>query len=101
MHRSFFLAVALFIAPASLLAGEDLAPLPSPLSNNAVTAVKVKGTPLVYSFMGLGQERTSSSVSNVGYALNLKYNKWTTIRSAPGSGRLGTVAESAREQVFL
>jgi N-acetylneuraminic acid mutarotase len=51
--------------------------------------------------MGLGPERTSGSVSNVGYALNLKYNKWTTIRSAPGSGRLGTVAESAREQVFL
>jgi N-acetylneuraminic acid mutarotase len=100
MHRSFFLALALLIATAGVLA-EDLAPLPSPLSNNAVTAVKVKGTTLVYSFMGLGPERTSGSVSNVGYALNLKYNKWTTIRSAPGSGRLGTVAESAREQVFL
>jgi len=83
------------------LAAEDLAPLPSPLTNNAVTDVRINGQVLVYSFMGLGPERKWNSVSNAAYALNLKYNKWTTIRSSPGSGRLGATAASAQQQIFL
>jgi N-acetylneuraminic acid mutarotase len=101
MKTSLVLALALLANSAAILTAEDLAPLPSPMSNNAVTAVKVGGTTLVYSFMGLGSERSWNSVSNAAYALNLKYNKWTTIRSAPGSGRLGASAASARQQIFL
>lgn len=94
------LAVLLVALAAALLA-EDLPPLPAPVSNNAVTAVRVSGTTLVYSFMGLGPEMKWNSISNASYALNLKYNKWTTVRPAPGSARLGAVAASAQEQVFL
>jgi N-acetylneuraminic acid mutarotase len=84
-----------------MLLAEDLAPMPSPLSNNAVTDVRINGQILVYSFMGLGPERKWNSVTNTAYALNLKYNKWTIIRSSPGSGRLGAVAASAQQQIFL
>src|SRR5881275_1363511 len=41
IKRSLFLALSLLANSAAILAAEDLAPLPSPMSNNAVTAVKV------------------------------------------------------------
>ena len=94
------LSVSLAVSAAHL-AAEDLPPLPAPVSNNAVTSAKVSGTTLVYSFMGLGPEMKWNSVSNASYAFNLKYQKWTTVRAAPGSGRLGAAAASAQEQVFL
>src|SRR6266568_3733099 len=56
---------------------------------------------LVHSLMGLGQQKNWSSVTNAAYALNVKYDKWTVIRPAPGSGRLGTVAVGAADQIFL
>src|SRR5258708_30640188 len=80
---------------------ESYQPLPGPAYNNAVTAVKINGQLLVYSLMGLGSQKSWNSVTNTAYALNVKYDKWTAIRPAPGSGRLGTVAVSATEQVFL
>jgi N-acetylneuraminic acid mutarotase len=101
MKKSFLLAPAVLVLLAATPPVQELAPLPSPVSNNAVTAVRINGQILVYSFMGLGPERAWNSVSNAAYALNLKYDKWTTIRSAPGSGRLGAVAASAQDQVFL
>lgn len=101
MRTWFRLFVAFLLLATATLAAEDLAPLPSPLTNNAVTDVRIKGQILIYSFMGLGAEKKWNSVSNAGYALNLRYNKWTSIRSSPGSGRLGAVAASAQEQIFL
>ena len=82
-------------------AEEQYQPLPAPVTNNAVAAVRINGQLLVYSFMGMGPGKTWNAVSNAAYALNVKYDKWTAVRSAPGSGRLGTVAAGAAEQVFL
>jgi N-acetylneuraminic acid mutarotase len=101
MKKLFLLALAPVLVVAAAPSVQELAPVPSPVSNNAVTAVNINRQILIYSFMGLGPERTWNSVSNAAYALNLKYNKWTTIRSGPGSGRLGAVAASAQDQVFL
>ena len=82
-------------------AEEQYQPLPVPLTNNAVAAVRINGQLLVYSLMGLGSQKNWKSVTNSAYALNVKYDKWTAVRSAPGSGRLGTIAAGAAEQVFL
>lgn len=97
------LALALTLSPmlAGSVSAADLPPAPAPISDNAVTSIVVGGTTLVYSFMGLSPEMKWNSVTNASYALNLKYNKWTTVRSAPGPGRLGAVAASAQQQVFL
>jgi N-acetylneuraminic acid mutarotase len=86
---------------ATLATAQDLEPLPVPLTNNAVTAVKVQGQTLVYSFMGLGASKSWDAVKNSAYALNLKYGRWTTIRSIQGSGRLGAAAVSVGEEVFV
>jgi N-acetylneuraminic acid mutarotase len=101
MKKLLLLALALLLLVAAAPSVQELAPVPAPVSNSAVTAVTINRQILVYSFMGLGPERTWNSVTNAAYALNLKYNKWTTIRSAPGSGRLGAVAASAQDQVFV
>jgi N-acetylneuraminic acid mutarotase len=101
MKKLFLLAPMFLLLLAAAPAVQELAPVPSAVSDNAVTAVNINRQILIYSFMGLGPDRTWNSVSNSAYAFNLKYNKWTTIRSGPGSGRLGAVAASAQDQVFL
>jgi N-acetylneuraminic acid mutarotase len=96
--------VVIAIAAAGITppnSSEPVQPLPAPVTNNAVAVVKVSGEELVYSLMGLGPEKDWKAVTNASYALNVKYNKWTTVRSVPGSGRLGAVAVNAREQILL
>jgi N-acetylneuraminic acid mutarotase len=95
-----FCAVVVIAACVSS-SSEELQPLPTPVTNNAVTSVHVEGQDLIYSLMGLGPDKAWSSVTNAANAFNVKYNKWTTIRSVPGSGRLGASAASARLQVFV
>ena len=101
MTKTFLVAAIFLLASIVTLEAKDFAPLPAPVSNNAVTDVRINGQIIIYSFMGLGPEMQWNSVTNAAYALNLKYNKWTTIRSAPGSGRLGAVAASVQQQIFL
>jgi N-acetylneuraminic acid mutarotase len=94
--------IAVSVASVGIaLAQENLEPLPVPVTNNAVVGIKVQGQTLVYSFMGLGASKKPDVVKNSAYALNLKYNKWTTVRSVQGSGRLGAVAVAAGEEVFV
>src|SRR5579863_2664051 len=100
MKKTFLIATLLLTAFAAV-AEEQFQPLPVAITNNAVAVVKINGQVLLYSLMGLGPQKNWSSVTNAAYALNLKYDTWTAVRPAPGSGRLGTVAVSAQEQVFL
>jgi len=75
-------------------------PLPVPLTNNAVTAIK-NGIE-VYSVMGIGKKRTWDDISNKMYILPLKSPKWREVRPVPGvAGRLGASIIGARGQVFV
>jgi hypothetical protein len=76
--------------------------LPVPVSNSAITSVKVSGQVLLFSFMGMGVKNTWDAVTNSTYALNTSYGKWSEIRQGPGSvGRVGAAAAGLREQAFL
>jgi N-acetylneuraminic acid mutarotase len=99
--KTILLMAALLLAVTAAGAEEQYQPLPVPLTNNAVAAVRINGQLLVYSLMGLGAKKGWSSVSNAAYGLNVRYDKWTPIRPAPGAGRLGTAAVGAAEQIFL
>jgi N-acetylneuraminic acid mutarotase len=94
-------ALGAMLAFSARLHAEDIQPLPAPVTNNAVTSVHVQGQDLVYSLMGLGADKAWDSITNTVNALNVKYNKWTAVRSVPGPGRLGASAVSARDQVFV
>lgn len=102
VRRSLLIALtSAGLAFTSQLRAEDIAPLPAPITNNAVASVHVEGQDLVYSLMGLGADKAWDSITNSVNALNVKYNKWTAVRAVPGSGRLGASAVSARDQIFV
>jgi N-acetylneuraminic acid mutarotase len=101
MTKIGFLIVAIAAALGSATAQDELQPLPAPVTNNAVVAVKVNGQTLVYSFMGLGASKSWDAVKNAAYAFNTRYNKWTTIRSVQGSGRLAAFAVAVTDEVFV
>jgi N-acetylneuraminic acid mutarotase len=100
MKTTLLISILLLLAVAAV-AEDQYQPLPVPVTNNAVAAVRIDGQLLVYSLMGIGPQKNWNSVTNAAYALNVKYDKWTAIRPAPGSGRLGTVAVGAADQIFL
>jgi len=101
MKKILLAILTLSIATLAAESIEELAPLPVPMTNNAVAGIRVNGQELLYSLMGLTSQKTVNSISNSAYALNLKYNKWTVIKPVPGSGRLGAVAVGTRQQIFL
>src|ERR1700682_2851623 len=101
MKKALLYVLYSIVAATSVLAADELQPLPVPLSNNAVAGIRVNGQFLLYSFMGIGPQKDWKSVTNASYALNMKYDTWTTVKPVPGSGRLGAVAVGLKEQVFV
>jgi hypothetical protein len=82
--------------------GPSIPPLPSPISNNAVAAVRVKKQTLLFSFMGMGAKKTWDSITNAAYVFDREAGKWEAIRPVPGpAGRVGASAIGAREQAFV
>lgn len=78
------------------------APLPVPLSNNAVANAKVGKHESLFSFMGIGAKKTWDDITNAAYSLNLSTGKWTELHPVPGpAGRIGASAIAAREQILL
>jgi N-acetylneuraminic acid mutarotase len=77
-------------------------PLPIPVSDNAVTSVKSRGSLLLFSLMGIGPKKTWDAVSNAAYSLDPETGKWAEIHAVPGTaGRLAATAVGTREHVFL
>lgn len=103
MKRLF--ALFSIVAFCSLLLAESepkFDPLPAPISNSAIASVKVSGHVLVFSFMGMGANKTWDATTNSAYALNTSYGKWSEVRQVPGAvGRVGAAAAGLREQAFL
>ena len=98
---AFFLLL-LLSAGLSAAADSGVDPLPDPISNNAVAMLKVRGKLLLFSFMGIGQKKTSDAITNTAFFLDAKEGKWTAIRSVPGiAGRIGAVAAGVQDDLFL
>lgn len=84
-------------------AGErKLAPLPIPVTGNAVAAMKIGKTTSLFSFMGIGQKGTWDAVTNQAFSLDLNTGQWTELKPVPGpAGRVDASAVAAREAVYL
>jgi hypothetical protein len=90
------------LQPAVPAALAQVAPLPAPVSNNAVAVVKSGKHESIYSFMGIGAKRTWDSITNAAYAMDTSTGKWTELRPVPGpAGRIGASAIGARGQILL
>jgi N-acetylneuraminic acid mutarotase len=102
MKRVSVLLLLIGASTLLLAAPTKFEPLPTPVSNNAVASLKMKGRLLLFSFMGIGAKKTWNSINTDGYAMDTDINDWLETRSVPGpAGRIAAVAAGVREQVVL
>src|SRR5690348_16626746 len=103
MKRLPIAAVLIVVATLLLSAATAKIPaLPAPVSNNAVASLKVKGDMVLFSFMGIGANKTWDAITNSAYSLDLESGKWLQIRAVPGTvGRIAATAVGLRERVML
>lgn len=66
---------------------EELAPMPEKTSNNAVVEGDVSGEKYVYSFGGIGETKSSSTIHNRSYRMKVSNNVWEQIPDLPGTPR--------------
>ena len=62
----------MLLAIASIAASRKWTALPLPLSNNAVAAAKVNKKLVVFSFMGVGAQKTWDAISNKALGLDTR-----------------------------
>lgn len=103
MQRSRLLTGSvLFLVLLALRGWPQIAPLPVPLSNNAVAGGKVGKHEVLFSFMGIGPKKTWDAITNAAYSLDLATGKWIELHPVPGpAGRIGASAAAVRQQIFL
>jgi hypothetical protein len=88
MHRALLIVFCCIVAWQLPAEEVKLEPLPAPISNNAVASLKTDRTYL-FSFMGIGTNKTWNEIQNSAYQLDMNSGKWIEIRPVPGpAGRL-------------
>ena len=78
----------------------EVAPLPAPVSNNAVAAVSAGGRDLVLSVLGVDTTRHYSGIHDRAFLYDLTTNRWEEVQG-PGIGRLAGTAEAVRGRIYL
>ena len=102
MMRFIALLVPLIFALATQAAEPKWAPLPIPLSNNAVALARVNKRLVLFSFMGIGAQKNWTDISNRAFSLDPQDEKWNEIRPVPGpAGRLGSSAVTVKDVIYL
>ena len=103
MSRYILRLLVLALGIVLFAAGEsDVEPLPNPVSNNAVAALKVHGELTIFSFMGLGTKKAWDSVTTDSYSIHATSGKVESIHSVPGTaGRIAAMAVGAAGRVFV
>jgi hypothetical protein len=82
--------------PVRLSQDAGAAPLPAPVSNNAVASVKAGRREYVVSFNGLGEGKTHDDTLASTYVYDSRSKSWSEADPVPGNaGRLASVAAAA------
>jgi len=101
--------ICLFISvPANSFIENELALLPEPVANNAVTHLIIKNKQYLLSFSGLGKNKTYQDVHNKAFIYDVNMNKWKPIAPVPIekpvkglTGRLASVATSIKNKAYI
>lgn len=81
---------------------ENMAGLPMPVSNNAVTTVDVEDRQFAVSFAGLGSGRSHSDTLSITLILDSESGRWREATPLPGGvGRLASAAASIGELAYV
>ncbi len=77
-------------------------PLPAPVTNNAVAAVKTDAGVAVFSFLGLDSTRVWSGVTNAAYRWDVGSTEgWRPVDPVPGPGRLAATAQVVGGKIYV
>jgi N-acetylneuraminic acid mutarotase len=80
----------------------NLAPLSTPVSNNAVAVSYGEAGTKLFSFMGIGPRKTWDALTTAAYEMDLRTGTWDEKRPVPGvTGRLAASAVWLDAQVFI
>ena len=94
----------LLVAALTVQANDNAipAPLPEPVSNNAVAAFTLEGARYIMSFMGLGAGKTHRDISRKAWLWTSEQPGWQAFPDVPvASGRLAAVAVGLYDRIFL
>lgn len=81
---------------------KTLAPMPIPLTNNAVTTVVVADTEFVISFAGLASGKKYSDGVDFTYVLDSGSGRWSSAKPLPGGvGRLASAAVAVARKAYV
>ncbi len=96
-------AVSVASADVASVRGEELlAPLPGPVTNNAVASVKAGRREYIVSFNGLGEGKAHSDALASTFVYDSRSKRWQEAAPVPGGvGRLASVAASAGKFVYV
>lgn len=104
--KYFLSYLFLFLAPwlyGQAVQWELLAPMPEPVSNNAVAMAMVEGVPHVYSFAGIDTSRDWYGIHLKGFRYNTQTEVWDTIPPlpAPMGGKIATSASVVKNKIYI
>jgi N-acetylneuraminic acid mutarotase len=103
MNKLCFLGLFLLL-PCIVFAAAlpELDPLPAPVTNNAVTTMKLHGDLYIFSLMGIGTDKTWNAVTGTGNVFDNDSGTWGKLHAVPGTaGRIDAMAAAYNGRVYL
>lgn len=83
-------------------AWEELTPMPEKTSNNAVVEAEVSSEMYVYSFGGIGESKSYSSIHNRSYRMKVSDNVWESIPDIPGTPKkIAMGASYVKDKIYI
>ncbi|RMG80352.1 MAG: hypothetical protein D6707_06565, partial [Bacteroidetes bacterium] len=80
----------------------ELAPLPEPVSNNAVASATVNGNTYVYSFCGIDSSKTHSGIHLKSFRFDVNQNLWESLPDVPDTlGKIAASASRIKDTIYI
>ena len=75
--------------------------MPEVISNNAVVGAMVAGVPYVYSFAGIGEEKTHESIVSDAWRYNTANQTWESIPALPDDPKVAASASVVKNKIYI
>ncbi len=92
-----------FSSCAQQVSWKELAPMPEPVSNNAVTQATIDGNPFVYSFAGIDTTKDWEGIHLRSYRYDVQNDLWEAIDPLPDSngGKIAAGASTVKNKIYI
>ena len=106
MNNKITLLLAFLLCTISLFAQHwqitNHAPMPEPVSNNAVTEGSVNGKPYIYSFAGIDSTKIYSGIHLKAFRYDVDADQWDTLPPLPDTmGKIAAAANRVGDVIYI